>query len=71
MTLNINASHCPLCQQKNLCNVTSPQGCWCTKKKVPTKLIQQVPEEAKGKRCICQACVDKFNLAEENNFIAL
>ena len=63
MTNNTDTSNCPLCQQKNFCDVSSPAGCWCTTKKIPTSLIKQVTQERQGKACICQACVDKFNLA--------
>jgi hypothetical protein len=71
MTIKFDVSHCPLCQQSNLCEVTSLQGCWCTKEKVPKALIQQVPDESKGKTCICQACIKKFNLTKEDNFTSL
>jgi hypothetical protein len=71
MTKNLNAGHCPLCQQNNCCDVASPQGCWCTREKVPNALIQQVPDEKKGKSCICQACIKKFNLAKGDNFTSL
>jgi hypothetical protein len=71
MTINLDASHCPLCQQKNCCDVASPQGCWCTQEKVPNALIQQVPDDKKGQSCICQACINKFNLTKGDNFTAL
>jgi len=71
MTINIDASNCPLCQQNNHCDVGSPQGCWCTLEKVPNMLIQQVPDEKKGKSCICQACIKKFNLTQAENFTSL
>jgi hypothetical protein len=71
MTTNTDTSYCPLCQQNNRCDVDSPQGCWCTLEKVPSALIQQVPDEKKGKSCICQACIKKFNLTKGDNFTAL
>lgn len=71
MTINVETSNCPLCQQKNYCDVDSPQQCWCTLEKVPQALIQQVPDKAKGKSCICKACIKKFNLTEKNNFTPL
>jgi hypothetical protein len=39
--------------------------------KVPKALINQVQDESKGKACICQACITKFNLAKEDNFTSL
>ncbi|NQZ20691.1 MAG: cysteine-rich CWC family protein [Colwellia sp.] len=71
MTLNPNVSHCPLCQQKNRCEIASLQGCWCLLEKVPKALIQQVSDEDKDKVCICQACIKKFNLTKEDNFTSL
>ena len=71
MTINLDASHCPLCQQNNRCDVASSQGCWCLLEKVPNALIQQVPDDKKGQSCICQACIQKFNLAKEDNFTSL
>ncbi len=71
MTINLDASHCPLCQQDNRCDVASAQGCWCSLEKVPKALIQQVPDDKKGQSCICQTCIKKFNLTQEGNFTAL
>jgi hypothetical protein len=71
MTINVDTSLCPLCQQNNCCDVASPQGCWCLLEKVPNALIQKVPDDKKGQNCICQACIKKFNLAKEDNFTAL
>ncbi|MGV0985801.1 MAG: cysteine-rich CWC family protein [Limnohabitans sp.] len=37
-----------------------PQApCWCTREQFSAALLQQVPETARGKACICQACVQK------------
>jgi hypothetical protein len=63
MSKSTDNNHCPLCQQSNFCEVNSPTGCWCTTKKIPTRLIAQIEKEQQGKACICQSCVDKFNLA--------
>jgi hypothetical protein len=38
---------------------------------VPKALIQQVPDKSKGKACICQACIKKFNLTQEDNFTSI
>ncbi len=67
-----NQPNCPLCNNNNLCGVNdTTKPCWCTLNKVPNELIQQVPESKKGKSCICQACIKKFNLDKEDNFKAL
>ena len=31
--------------------------CWCTQVKFSAELLQRVPQEARHKACICQACV--------------
>jgi hypothetical protein len=67
-----DTSSCPLCSNTNLCGVNNTtKPCWCMLEKVPNELIQQVPAKAKGKSCICQACIKKFNLSQEDNFKAL
>lgn len=71
LTVNSNASYCPLCQQSNACQVDAPQGCWCASQKVPNALIKKVPAAQQGKACICQACINKFNLTESDNFKSL
>ena len=35
MTLNINESACPFCQQHNRCAVANKQGCWCANITIP------------------------------------
>ena len=71
MTINLDANHCPLCEQNNHCDVASPHGCWCSLEKVPNALIHHVPDDKKGQSCICQTCIKKFNLTKEDNFNAL
>lgn len=67
---------CPLCQGENACgnelakqveqSLTGPNDqintCWCQDVSIqfPPALLAQVPEQLKGKRCICQNCVKKF-----------
>ncbi len=56
---------CPLCGQANRCAMeasagqASPEPCWCTREQFSAVLLKQVPESARGKACICQACVQK------------
>lgn len=63
MTTKIDETKCPLCGQDNNClNVKcggDPENnCWCNDKGIsfPPELTDQVPEPAKHKACICQAC---------------
>jgi hypothetical protein len=34
-------------------------ACWCTRVHFSAALLQSLPEAAKGKACICQACAQK------------
>ena len=60
MPINLDDSICPLCQQNNRCDVQAQQGCWCMKTEVPTALLDKVPDSLKGKKCICNACIERF-----------
>ncbi len=55
-------SFCPLCQNKNNCDVSAGSNCWCAASKVPTELINSVPKEQQGKACICKQCIEKYQL---------
>lgn len=60
MTDNIDDSICPLCEQSNRCDVKASQGCWCMNTAVPEALLAQVPEQLKGKSCVCNACIAAY-----------
>ncbi|WP_332873982.1 cysteine-rich CWC family protein [Amphritea pacifica] len=53
---------CPLCHQDNRCGNLSSCGsdasCWCRSPDIsfPQTLLDRVPEEAKGRACICRSC---------------
>ena len=54
---------CPLCGQQNRCameieretGVKQPP-CWCSQTRFDASLLLKVPEQARGKACICAAC---------------
>lgn len=55
---------CPICGRQNNCGYEKglPHGeCWCDNIKVPKELIALIPDEYKGKSCICQVCILEFN----------
>lgn len=58
---------CPLCQQKNHCGnlgaVDTEKACWCNNPDIqfPTALLEKVPEDKKGKACICKRCAKAFS----------
>ena len=58
---------CPLCQQKNHCGnlgaVDAEKACWCNNPDIqfPTALLKKVPQDKKGKACICKSCAQAFS----------
>lgn len=57
--------NCPICGQPNECGIIAfkEQGteCWCFNEKFPMGLLEQVPEESRGKSCICRQCTITYN----------
>jgi len=60
----VDPCRCPVCGQPNACALATPQAgaaatgpCWCTRVHFSAHLLQQVPEAARHKACICAACV--------------
>ncbi len=61
--MEIEKGICPLCGGKNGCAVAGgedPYSCWCMTTDVPEALLEMVPEEVKGKSCVCKKCVEKY-----------
>lgn len=59
---------CPLCGKENNCAYEKGSdhfSCWCTTIEVPKELRAQIPEELKGKACICRDCIIKFKEEHE------
>jgi len=57
-------SRCPLCGQPNGCAMVrertsgEPQPpCWCTRATFSAGLLARIPAAARGKACVCAACV--------------
>lgn len=50
---------CPLCGQDNNCQ-HGKEDCWCNTVKVPKHVLDLVPEDKKGKACICKSCLEKY-----------
>ncbi|MCJ8319735.1 MAG: cysteine-rich CWC family protein [Colwellia sp.] len=61
---NIEKALCPVCQNNNNCDVKNNAGCWCMTIDVPAALIESLKSSDKDKRCICQACIEKFKLGK-------
>lgn len=63
MQTSVDASACPLCGQANRCAMEAqretgvPQPpCWCTQVDFSAELLARIPDSARRKACICQAC---------------
>lgn len=49
---------CPLCGQDNNCQ--HGQGdCWCSTVEFPKDILELIPDDKKGKTCICKSCLEK------------
>ncbi len=62
----IFAQRCPLCGQENQCAMEVERAtgvrqppCWCTRVDFDEGALAQLPEESRGKACICEACARK------------
>jgi len=51
---------CPICGEPNACALvacgTMDAPCWCRSVVFPAELLAQVPEDLRGRRCICARC---------------
>ncbi|RKF20321.1 hypothetical protein DBZ36_07730 [Alginatibacterium sediminis] len=59
---DIDPNLCPLCNKDNRCASQLSQAqaldCWCQSPQIEftQAMLSQVPQDAKNKACICQAC---------------
>ncbi|MBU5425601.1 cysteine-rich CWC family protein [Tissierella pigra] len=49
---------CPICGENNNCKHN--EKCWCFSVTIPKELLEMIPEEKRGKACICKSCVEKY-----------
>lgn len=59
MNLKESDRICPLCGQDNNCQ-HGQGGCWCETVKFPKHILDMVPDDKKGKACICKSCLEKY-----------
>lgn len=50
---------CPLCGKDNNCQ-HGQGGCWCDTVVIPRYILDMVPDDKKGKVCICKSCIEKY-----------
>ena len=58
MSIHKDEITCPICGKPNNC--THSKECWCHTTNVSKKAIDMVPENKRGRACICKDCVDKY-----------
>ena len=54
-----DATRCPLCGSANECAIAagkSAETCWCMTATIAPSVLASIPEEARGKVCVCQRC---------------
>jgi len=51
---------CPICGKPNNCKYDEG-NCWCKDVVVPKKVLDMVPDDKKGKACICKSCIEKYS----------
>ncbi|MEO8925174.1 MAG: cysteine-rich CWC family protein [Caldimonas sp.] len=52
------AAHCPLCGNANTCAMLAgaAEPCWCVSVSFGPALLSRIPEESRGRACVCAAC---------------
>ena len=65
----IDPAICPLCGSANMCAMVVAKAagrplerCWCVKAVFTPELLNALPEDAKGKACICAQCAADTSL---------
>lgn len=59
MSLTAEERICPLCGKDNNCQ-HSEGDCWCSSIVIPKHIIDMIPEDKKGKACVCKSCIEKY-----------
>ncbi len=61
----VDPNLCPLCGQPNQCAMEVAQAtgvkqppCWCSQVRFDATQLARIPEAARGKACLCAACVN-------------
>ena len=59
----IDPTRCPICHEPNVCAMekakltdTKPERCWCFDAVFTPAVMDLVPDESKGKACVCAKC---------------
>jgi len=54
--------YCPICGEENKCKTGAGEHghCWCDIPEFPKGIFELVPEESRGKHCICLNCLNLY-----------
>ena len=62
----IDPTRCPICGEPNVCAMemakvtgSKPERCWCMDAVFTPSVMEQLPDAAKGKACICAKCASQ------------
>jgi len=71
----IDPTRCPICHEPNVCAMekakvtgSKPERCWCMDAVFKPEVMDLVPDQAKGKACLCAKCAGAGNLSSEIRF---
>jgi hypothetical protein len=57
MSKELRRDRCPLCGEPNDCGLAAGKtDCWCFAVKISPEALVRLPEEARGKVCVCRKC---------------
>ena len=65
MALTTEEKTCPICGEPNNCQ-HGEEKCWCQEVVVSKHVMDMVPEDKKGKACICKSCIEKYSNIQTN-----
>jgi hypothetical protein len=60
---SLDTARCPLCGGPNHCALAADPTateCWCDSLTIPRELLDQIPEGAVRKICVCKECIKQF-----------
>ncbi|HAC34585.1 MAG TPA: hypothetical protein DCF45_08730 [Gammaproteobacteria bacterium] len=58
---------CPVCGEQNNCGLLNQNGnqqCWCVDVNPADGILDSLPQEVRGKVCLCRRCLDSASVAE-------
>lgn len=57
MSAPLDPRRCPLCQGDNACGLAlGKESCWCMTRRMDETVLDRVPEQARNRACVCEAC---------------